>query len=140
MEQYRAELPKIRPLILPEMEKIQQWYQKFYAVLDLEKTPITIPDDSANRLLFTKPFPVVFASTTYRPTACGGDDSEFNLCESVPMGKGGVDVIITDAEESRGKIRKMLPDKLKGEIHVYLYEEINPGEMPLIHAQHQIRI
>ncbi|MFQ5728853.1 MAG: hypothetical protein ACE5GN_00640, partial [Waddliaceae bacterium] len=140
-EKYQDELPAIRSLIPPQMEKIRQWYRKFYDILDLEKTPITIPKDAETRLLFTKPFPVVFASTTYRPTPSTGQvDSEFHLCESVGLGKDGVDVIITDTEESRNKIGELLPEKLRGEIEIYLYDEIDPKDIPLIHAPHQIRI
>lgn len=140
-KEYRNELPRIRTLIPPQMEKVQRWYQKFYDILDLEKTPITIPKDPETRQLFTKPFPVVFASTSYRPTpSLAQIHREFNLCESVALGQGGADVIITDTEESRGKIREMLPKRLKGEMGIYLYDEIDPQGMPLIHAPHQIRV
>jgi len=124
---------------LEEKQKIMQWYQAFYDILDMKASSIVIPKDCKTRELFTKPFPVVLASSSYRPTPFW-DQSDFTVAEPIAFGVHGIDVIITDTNENREKIKKMLPEKLKGEMQIHLQNEIDHKKLPLIHARHQIRI
>lgn len=66
-----------------------------------------------------------------------GNVQEHLLNNPVKLGSGGIDILFTDTEESKQRIYELLPEDLKEEIEIHLFNELEV-DMPLIHAPYQI--
>jgi hypothetical protein len=113
-------------------------YNNLLLALDGHAT-VSIPDDPKLRDLIIQPFPIIFSSTSIKPSPnLAGAGNEYNLLEPVHLGKGGCDILITNTEESKAKIIELLTDTLREEIEIHVFEELKVDDFPLIHSSHQI--
>ena len=120
--------------------------QIYEFALSLLKNPapvIKIPSDEKIRSLMTQPIPLIFSSTSVKVFPFKGDAYEANeylLTKPTPLGKGGCDILFTDTEKSKAKLLAILPDPLKEEIEIHLFDELNVGPIPLIHQLNMIEL
>jgi hypothetical protein len=139
---HQDHLDQLKPIFAKELDKIQAGHQRIASELMSDAPPaIVIPIGEHIRSLITDPSPIIFASTTVKPKPSHPDPNpmEYLLDTPVYLGKEGCDILFTDTEESRKRIKAILPEHLREGIEVRLFEELDVGEAPLIHAPFQIR-
>ncbi|MBS0651480.1 MAG: hypothetical protein JSR93_10000 [Verrucomicrobia bacterium] len=135
-------LDQLKPIFVKELDLIQAGHQRIVAELMSDAPPaIQIPADEHIRSLITDPAPIIFASTTVKPKPSHPNPNpmEYLLDTPVYLGEEGCDILFTDTEESRERIKAVLPEHLRNEIEVHLFEEMDVGNLPLIHDPDQIR-
>lgn len=127
-------------IISKELEKIEARYRLLRDILTSEKPKMSIsPDNLMMRKMIEQPVPVLFASTTYIPTEIS-NHSEFLITEATKLGKEGFDLIFTDSEGSRQQILEMLPENLREEMTVSLFEKVfKKLPFPIYHNPNQVR-
>ncbi|MGE0669393.1 MAG: hypothetical protein AB7H48_04610 [Parachlamydiales bacterium] len=135
-------LDQLKPIFIKKLDRIQAGHQRIVAELMSDAPPaVQIPTDEHIRSLITDPAPIIFASTSVKPKPSHPDPNpmEYLLDTPVYLGEEGCDILFTNTEESRERIRAVLPEHLKNEIEVRLFEELDFGKLPLIHGPSQIR-
>ncbi len=111
-----------------ELRAIENGRARLANVFASTRSVVQIPQEEKTRSLFTRPIPLIFASTCVVPAFGNG---EYNVSGSVPLGKGGVDLIFTDSKESKRTIKALLPENLRSEIKVDLFAKLDGGGIPL---------
>ncbi len=119
------QLQKVRGFIKVEQKSIENRAAKLRHELT-RKTPRYVLADQVKELM-REPFPVIYASTLIAPTR-HSSGTEYILPRAVPLGREGCDVLITDCEESKNKIERMLPNHLNKEINIWTYDKVFVGK------------
>ncbi len=134
------DLQGLLPLLRKELSMIESDYRPLYEALMNDTPTLCIPPDEKTRSLITDPIPLIYASTTVTPQPHEGrtPPDEYLLVNPIPLGRGGIDIIFTDTEESKERLRTILPPHLREEIEIHLLSELEVDGIPLIHAPYQI--
>ncbi len=114
--------------IREQLTKMKENRERLARILNSPRSVVQIPQDEKIRSLFTHPLPLIFASTCVVPERGPG---EYVINRPVPLGKGGVDLIFTDSKESKHTIKALLPENLRREIKIGLFEKLDGGGLPL---------
>ncbi|MBS0651897.1 MAG: hypothetical protein JSR39_00035 [Verrucomicrobia bacterium] len=135
-------LDQLKTIFIKQLDLIQAGHQRIVSELMSDAPPaVQIPSDEKVRSLITDPAPIIFASTTVKPKPSHSDINpmEYLLDTPVSLCEKECGILFTDTEGSRDRIRSVLPEHLREEIEVRLFDELQVGELPLIHAPFQIR-
>ncbi len=133
-------LDQFRTHIAKALDIIQHQYHWLVSALMTDAPAVRIPSDATVRSLITHPIPIIFASTTVAASPIGPlmSPEEYLVDHPVPLGRGGIDIIFTDTEESRERLLAILSERLKEEIEIHLFSELEVEGIPLVHAPFQI--
>lgn len=137
---YGTNLDAYKPIFEKELMRIERGFNHIATALSDAPAVIEIPQDESIRSLITQPMPIIFSSSTIKPKpiAPSPKPSEYILDAPAKLGKDGCDILFTDTHESRERIKAVLPEHLRKEIEIHLFEELDVGSIPLIHGSHQI--
>jgi len=134
---------EVKPLFEQHLTNIEIGYRRIVSAVASDAPPkIQIPLDDAIRSLMTHPIPLIFASTVVRPSPSDSSENpeEYLVNRPVALGRDGCNILFTDTSESREKLAALLPEHLKGEVEIHLFEGLDVGKIPLIHAPSQVEI
>jgi hypothetical protein len=118
------------------LEVYHRNYEFALSLLKEVKPQISVPAEEKIRALITQPIPIIFSSTCVKFSPHKGDAfeaHEYLLTKPIPLGKHGANILFTDTEESKAKLRAILPEQLREEVDIHLFDELNVGPIPLMH-------